>query len=81
MNEDNKKILTEELSKMEKKLGLDENLLAEILGLEREHQWTTNRNLEDRLDDIIINSLKDTDFGTFLKQKISVESDKQEDVT
>ena len=53
MNEDNKKILTEELSKMEKKLGLDENLLAEILGLEREHQWTTNRNLEDRLDDII----------------------------
>ena len=71
MNEDNKKIIDDEIKKKETELSLDEPYIKKILELELDQQWLVFRDgIQDDLNDMIRSSVKnlekenDTSEGT-----------------
>ena len=59
MNEDNKKIIDDEIKKKETELALDEPYIKKILELELDQQWNAFRETQDDLNDMIRSSVKD----------------------
>ena len=59
MNEDNKKIIDDEIKKKETELALDEPYIKNILDLEIDRQWFAFRETQDELNDMIRASVKD----------------------
>ena len=59
MNEDNKKIIDDEITKKERELALDEPYIKNILDLEIDQQWFAFRETQDELNDMIRSSVKD----------------------
>ena len=59
MNEDNKKIIDDEIKKKETELSLDEPYIKKILELELDQQWLVFRETQDELNDMIRSSVKD----------------------
>ena len=59
MNEDNKKIIDDEIKKKETELALDEPYIKKILELELDQQWLVFRETQDDLNDMIRSSVKD----------------------
>ena len=56
MNQTNKKIIDDEITKLEKELKLDENYLKQIYDMEVDEQWKGLRETEGTLNDIIRSS-------------------------
>ena len=83
MNEDNKKVLLEEITKMEEILGLKTGTMLKIWELEQSVQWepSQTRNVQDELDDIITDTLEESEYQNFLNQADPFTSEKQEDKT
>ena len=59
MNEDNKKIIDDEIKKKETELALDEPYIKKIFELEIDRQWFALRETQDDLNDMIRSSVKD----------------------
>ncbi len=59
MNEDNKKIIDDEIKKKETELALDDSYIKKILELEIDQQWLVFRETQDELNDMIRSSVKD----------------------
>ena len=59
MNEDNKKIIDDEIKKKETELALDDSYIKKILELEIDQQWLVFRETQDDLNDMIRSSVKD----------------------
>lgn len=80
MNEDNKKVLLEEITKMETKLGLKSGTMIKIWELQQSVQWDPpeTRNVQDDLDDIISETLDESEYRNFLDKPDPFESEKQE---
>ena len=59
VNEDNKKIIDDEVKKKETELALDDSYIKNILELEIDQQWFALRETQDELNDMIRSSVKD----------------------
>jgi hypothetical protein len=58
VNEDNKKITMDEINKIDEELDLGDNYVEQIFQEELADQWLLIRKNQDKLDDIVRNSVK-----------------------
>ena len=58
MNEDNKKITMDEIKKLDEELDLGDNYMEQIFQEELADQWLLIRKNQDKLDEIVKNSVK-----------------------